>query len=292
MKLILLVLFSLIAGVPLFAGGTDTEAAALPEREIGLKIPDEAVPVLTVFHETGRNALGILTWNCGFHFPAAAVITLGFVKNGWDWGWYKIVWGNRALAAYGMAANITGYAAPFLFPALAYSIGRWAVKDKKLQVAGLALAQSLLFSFSMNTLFKGITGRRQAGVYDLDPETADYSGEFHWGFFTQGGVRDGVIDGWPSGHTMSAVAAAAALSEIYHDNIWIQLGAYSYAAIIGAGMTFCDHWVSDIICGALFGYVIGKVTGKSFARLLKPGTAEEKLSLYIIPGSIGITMHF
>jgi presenilin-like A22 family membrane protease len=85
---------------------------------------------------------------------------------------------------------------------------------------------------------------------------------------------------------MNAVAAAVTLSEIYHDELWVKVAAYSYAVVLSYGMTFCDHWVSDVLAGWLLGYGIGKTIGASFSPLTSP--KESALSLDIRPNYVGV----
>jgi membrane-associated phospholipid phosphatase len=236
-----------------------------------------------IFYHIGWNLLGSVTCNYGLNYAAAGGVTWGFAAGGLDWGWYKTVYGSQGLAAYGMTANVIGYGMPAALPLINYGAGL-ITHDRKLQTLGLALAQSTLLSTSANVLLKAITGRRQAGVYDLDLEQRDYSADFSFGFFNRG-----FIDGWPSGHAMNAVAAALTITEIYNDNIWLKIGAYTYAAALGLGMTFCDHWASDVIAGALIGYAIGKTVGSSFSRLVN-NAPNENISLYILPNTVGIRL--
>ena len=159
--------------------------------------------------------------------------------------------------------------------------------NQKLQVTGVALGQSLILSIAYSSVLKGITGRISPGIADvLDHEksynTADYSNKFDWGF----GKR-GFIAGWPSGHTMNAFAAAAALSEIYYDNILVKAVSYGYAVFIGLGVSWCVHWSSEVFAGALIGYAIGKTTGRSFSKLIN-GKQDDNVSLYVAPNMIGV----
>jgi membrane-associated phospholipid phosphatase len=44
---------------------------------------------------------------------------------------------------------------------------------------------------------------------------------------------------------------------------------FSYAALIGFGVTLDVHWASEALAGALIGYAIGSSVGKSFKNLLE-----------------------
>jgi membrane-associated phospholipid phosphatase len=247
------------------------------------------VPIFSMFHEIGWNLLHALSYNYGLNFIVAGAGTYGMVASGLDWGWYTVVYGNEPLIYVGNAVNTIGYGIPFAAPVAAYVVGRFT-DNRKLQVLGAALAQSAILATGTQIFLKVWTGRRQAGVGDRDPQTSDYSGDFAFGFFTRG-FRDTLIDGWPSGHTANAVSAAVIVSEIYDDQIWIKIAAYTYAAAIGIGMTLADHWVSDIFAGALIGYAIGKTVSRSFKQLLNPKPeTESAISFYCTPNTIGVLL--
>ena len=67
-------------------------------------------------------------------------------------------------------------------------------------------------------------------------------------------------ESFPSGHTSSAFVAAEFLHQEYGDkSIWISIGGYSCATIIGAGRVIQNrHWVSDVIAGAGIGILSTK----------------------------------
>jgi membrane-associated phospholipid phosphatase len=75
------------------------------------------------------------------------------------------------------------------------------------------------------------------------------------------------LGAWPSGHTLSMVAAAAAFRASEYELGFVRFLGYPLAAAVGAGMWLGDrHWASDILSGALLGEAIGSSVGASFAR--------------------------
>lgn len=61
---------------------------------------------------------------------------------------------------------------------------------------------------------------------------------------------------WPSGHTSSSFAVAAVLDEFYGPKVGIP--AYIGAGFVGFRMMDSgDHWASDVLFGAVLGYVVG-----------------------------------
>jgi len=61
---------------------------------------------------------------------------------------------------------------------------------------------------------------------------------------------------WPSGHTSSSFTVAAVLDEMYGPEVGIP--AYLAAGFVGYRMMESgDHWPSDVMFGAVMGYIVG-----------------------------------
>jgi hypothetical protein len=139
----------------------------------------------------------------------------------------------------------------------------------------------------IQTPLKIVTGRTWPGITDgwdsplskRSERQDDYSGEFNW-------FNIDAIGGWPSGHTANAFVAAATISQIYHDNTLLKIAVYSYASLIGLGMSVYDHWASDVIAGALIGLAVGTTVGKSYRSLIREDK-ENGLTFYVTSNSIG-----
>ncbi|MCK5172016.1 MAG: phosphatase PAP2 family protein, partial [Planctomycetes bacterium] len=67
---------------------------------------------------------------------------------------------------------------------------------------------------------------------------------------------------WPSGHTSSSFTVASVLDEFYGPEVGIP--AYFVAGFVGYRMMDSgDHWASDVLFGAVLGYITGHhVAGK------------------------------
>jgi membrane-associated phospholipid phosphatase len=246
------------------------------------------VPLSLVFHDIGWNALHSVSYNFGINFVGAGLGTWGFIGSGVDWKWRNLAYENEWMPKSGMPLVYIGYAVPGITPVAAYVTG-FFIQDEKLQVTGLALTQSLALTLGIQTVLKMVTGRALPGIVtELDhtrtTRTDDFSGEFNW-------LSSNFIGGWPSGHTANAFSAAATVSAIYHDNLAVQIGVWTYAALMGLGMSISVHWASDVFAGALIGYAIGRTTGKSFRRLLER-KEDDKLSLYVTGNTAGIIVRF
>jgi membrane-associated phospholipid phosphatase len=255
----------------------------------GQNFDESKVPISNVFHNIGRNALHSITYNHGLNFIGAGLETLVFIETGADWAWRNVSYNDSRLSDWGRPELYAGYVVPAITPIIVYTTGRF-IEDEKLQVAGLALAQSLILTISVQSSLKMVTGRALPGIVtELDQtrssRTDDFSGEFNW-------FDMNFTGGWPSGHTANAFAAAATIAEIYDDNIPLKIGVYSYAALIGVGVTLNVHWASEALAGALIGYAIGKTVGRDFNKLLnknnKEDSKENNISFYFTTNAIGI----
>jgi membrane-associated phospholipid phosphatase len=246
-------------------------------------------PITLVFHNIGRNVLGAVTYNYGINFVGAGLETWAFMETGIDWKWRNIAYNNTWVSNCGRPGLYIGYMVPGLTPVIAYAAGRF-IHDEKLQITGLALAQSLLLTLAVQTPLKMITGRASPGIVnELDharnQQAGDFSGRFNW-------FNNDFIGGWPSGHTANAFAAAATISELYKDKVWLKIGVYSYAALIGFGVTLNVHWASEALAGTLIGYAVGKSVGKSFNSLLKHNEPDNQVSFYAAPNALGVIIRF
>jgi membrane-associated phospholipid phosphatase len=249
---------------------------------------NENAPLSLVFHDFGWNALHSVTYNYGLNFVGAGLGTWGFIGSGVDWKWRNLAYENEWMPKSGMPFVYVGYVVPGVTPVAAYVTGL-LIQDKKLQITGLALTQSLALTLGIQTVFKIVTGRALPGIvtgldHTRTSRADDFSGEFNW-------FNLNFIGGWPSGHTATAFSAAATVSEIYHDNLAVQIGVWTYAALMGLGVSVSVHWASDVFAGALIGYAIGKTAGRSFRKLWEEND-DNKPSLYVTGNAVGIIIRF
>jgi len=250
---------------------------------------DKPPSLLLIFHDIGWNTLHSFTFNYGANFIGAGLGTWALIGSDIDWKWRNNAYNNTWVSNLGRPGLYVGYVVPALTPVVTYTVGRFT-NDEKLQITGMALVQTLILSLAIQTPLKMITGRALPGIVtELDQtrssRTDNFSGEFNW-------FNKNPIGGWPSGHTLNAFAAAATISKIYDENIWVKVGVFSYAALIGFGVTLNVHWASEALAGALIGYAIGSSVGKSFKKLLNNrsnnNSTENKVSFYFYPNSIGM----
>ncbi len=261
----------------------------VPE-ETHRSVPAEtAVPLLTAFDNIGENALHTLAFNHGANFAFAGLGTWLFIESGVDWKWRNFAYDHETLANSAYSSVVyAGYAVPSATPVAFYLAGLFR-HDEKLQITGLALVQSMAFAAAAQAILKSSTGRSEPyiiGQYHhtrLETQT-DFSGEFDW-------FKTNILDGWPSGHTMSAFAVASTVAQMYHDNICIKIASFSYALLVGIGVSLSVHWASDVVAGALMGYAIGTTVGRSFSAQVRK-TPHKEVSLSVSAQTLGIMVRF
>jgi membrane-associated phospholipid phosphatase len=251
----------------------------------GQRAEKAALPLSLLFHNIGANALGSVTSNYGGNFIAAGVGTWAFIKTGLDWTWRTIAYDNAWLPAIGMPTVFIGYAVPGIVPLAVYLTGR-SFNDEKLQITGMALAQTLFLTLGINAILKMSTGRALPGIvtgldHTRNMRTDDFSGEFTL-------FNLNFIGGWPSSHTATAFSAAAAIAELYHDNPTVKGVAYTYAILMGLGVSVSVHWASDVFAGAFIGYAIGKTVGKSYRRLRDHRVEKSEVTFYATGNALGV----
>ncbi|MDB4939826.1 MAG: phosphoesterase PA-phosphatase related protein [Candidatus Doudnabacteria bacterium] len=216
------------------------------------------MPFDRLFDKITKHLIDSIKFNFGLNYVFAAVFTLIIVSTGLDALWYKTSVNNPIIYNAGFISAAVGGLLPILFPLGFYLYGRY-VRNKKFQVIGLALGQAALLGLIISSFIKLFTGR--IAPHQLLAPTV--LGGFRFGF-----DRGGAFNGWPSSHTTVAFAMATALATIFPEKRKIILIAYTYASIIGLGVSLNIHWFSDVVAGALIGYAIGKGVGADFKKLL------------------------
>lgn len=202
---------------------------------------------------------GMLIWHA-----LAITSTYLLVVSGFDW-WFFEATRNPFWHWLIMAAGISGFFVPVLVPVGVYIAGE-VTRNGNLMKGGVALAQAAIIAWLVTSLYKAFTGR-VAPEFLTYTSTIDTSREFHFGL-----LQNGIFWGWPSSHAAIAFAITAALWTLYPRNSKSTIGRYIallYAFFIAFGAAIGFHWFSDVTAGAILGWTIGIVVGRSFRVTLE-----------------------
>lgn len=189
--------------------------------------------------------------------------TIGFVIFGLDWN-YFVFFKQHIYLQYVLAPVIyLGFGLPILLPLVVYLVARWR-KNLQLVNAAYALAQAGILGLSISSFYKVFTGRVPPEYVEnlFNPGLPEnMSTVFQFGIW-----QGGIVYGWPSGHTMVAVAMVVSLIMLYPRQYWLKVVAVAYAVYIAVGMSTNLHWVSDVLVGVVMGVMIGRAVGKTFVN--------------------------
>lgn len=207
-------------------------------------------------------------------YGGAVVSTVVLVPTGADHTARVAIQEHIDAPLWGDGAFYGGYLLPLTVAPGLY-VGGLIAGHRGVAGAGSAALQALGIAFATTTLLKIGTGRPYP-LHGGDPNAPDrlqhpeYATEF--APFQFGGRY-----AWPSGHTSSTIAIAAALTAFSKDSIVVPLVAYPVALGVGMGMLVADrHWTSDVVAGACIGQAIGWSVGAAYRERLdgaKPSAA-------------------
>ncbi|HEV7993853.1 MAG TPA: phosphatase PAP2 family protein [Gemmatimonadaceae bacterium] len=160
---------------------------------------------------------------------------------------------NRKLQ--GLATFVRTTAAPgsYFIGGSMYLAGRLS-KNDKLADLGLHGTEALVVGEVVGFVIKGVAGRQRPYVRPRDPNSFQ---------LFRGFGRSDAYRSFPSGHTTSAFAAAAAVtsetSRWWPGSTWIVGPAlYGGAALAGVSRMYNNrHWASDVLVGAGIGTFAG-----------------------------------
>jgi len=141
--------------------------------------------------------------------------------------------------------------------------GGMLADQPELRAIGADAAMAILISrVAIDLPLKAITGRARP---------IDGEGPRHFEFFGKG-------DSFPSGHATQAFAIASVVAA-NTDKIWLQGGAYGLATLVGlARVERREHWLSDVVAGALIGTAVGRIVVRTNNRLRNETPKAVKIS--------------
>jgi membrane-associated phospholipid phosphatase len=142
-------------------------------------------------------------------------------------------------------------------------------KSNKVKTTTLLATQAYITAGAMSETVKYLTGRQRPnyvdpGYLDAAPANGVFRGP---AIFNGNHPASGFGSSFPSGHTTAAFAAATVFAYEYKDQTLIPVIAYSAASLVGISrITQNAHWATDVLAGALLGYVTGKQVVRNYHR--------------------------
>lgn len=139
--------------------------------------------------------------------------------------------------------------------------------------AGIAI---LISRVAMDLPIKTLSGRSRP----MDEECSR-----HFQIFGHG-------DSFPSGHATQAFAIASVVAA-HTESLWLAGGVYGMASLVGlARVERREHYLSDVLVGALLGTAVGKIVVSTNRRLRRGAPAAVQISFLptLGPGSRGLAV--
>ena len=176
------------------------------------------------------------------------------------------------LEAFAQAGNWWGGSGVIVFAAILWLGGR-ALGQGRVARIGLRGAEGLAIASALSGIIKGLAGRARPDVTPGAP--------WHWDF--SHGWSDANYFSMPSGHTTATVAFAVAATLAawrYGRNAGVTIGFVlaTSAAWVAFARVFSDqHWLSDVVAGALLGTATSIVLARLHAK--NPALAYNRLML-------------
>ena len=187
---------------------------------------------------------------------------------------------NRKLQALATFVRTTAAPGSYVIGTTMYAVGRLA-KNEKLASLGLHGSEALLVGDGVAGVIKMVVGRQRPSVEPGNPNSYEF----------MRGLKGGdEYRSFPSGHTVAAFAAAAAVTAETSRNApntrWI-VGPilYAGAGLVGISRMYNNrHWASDVIIGA----GIGTFAGLKVVRF-NDSHAGNRVDKFFLAGSVSPT---
>jgi membrane-associated phospholipid phosphatase len=160
---------------------------------------------------------------------------------------------NRKLQTLATFVRTTATPGSYIIGGTMYTVGRIA-KNQKLASLGLHGTEALIIGEGVAGVVKALVGRQRPSVTPANPNSYQ---------FMRGLTGGDEYRSFPSGHTVSAFAAAAAVTaETAHNapnTTWIVAPIlFGGATLVGVSRMYNNrHWASDVIVGAGIGTFAG-----------------------------------
>jgi hypothetical protein len=143
-------------------------------------------------------------------------------------------------------------------------------KNNETVGASFAIAHSTIIALTYISTLKFLTGRSHAENSSED-SAEKQSREFRFGF-----SRNGIVDGWPSGHVGMTTTLLSTLAHYYPEKVWLKYFGISFVSYMFYTVISHNegqyHWFSDGVAGAMMGYAIGSEVGDNFRERYRGAT--------------------
>ena len=184
-----------------------------------------------------------------------------------------------------VATTVTTITEPgsFIIGGSLYAIGR-LTKQRDMADLGLHGTEAIIVGSAFATVLKGAFGRARPYVHPPTDSTGFDANSWKFGR----GYRQEQYRSFPSGHTVAAFAAAAAVTNeaVRWWPKWqwaIGTAMYGGAALVGISRMYNNkHWASDVMMGA----AIGTFAGNKVVRFHHRTHPDNKFDKWLLAGSI------
>jgi len=131
-----------------------------------------------------------------------------------------------------------------------FYLGGAIFKNDRIKETALLSLKSLIHAILVSQVIKLVFRRQRPDYRD---------GVDHW--FNSGIGKE--FRSFTSGHTAQVWSIASVVAGMYRDKPMIPILSYSLAALSGLSrVTENEHWTSDVLTGAVLGYLIGRMVIK------------------------------
>lgn len=144
----------------------------------------------------------------------------------------------------------------------------YALKKEKMKTTTLLASQAYITGGVLNTVIKSLVGRHRPSVFNTD--SVDSSPFIFKGPLSNAGKDASgkrLAASFPSAHATLAFAAATVYGMEYRDKPIIPIISYTAATLISLSrITENQHWTSDVVAGAVVGYLTGRQVVNNYHR--------------------------
>ena len=177
---------------------------------------------------------------------------------------------NRSSTVRNSGKFISNFGFQYEFISLA-AFGAYGVifKNQKVKTTTLLATQAVISGLLVESVVKTLTGRTRPNFYGANVEAEpSFKGPFANLSKTANGKRSN--SSFPSGHTTAAFAAATVFAVEFKNRPVIPIIAYTVASLVGVSrITENKHWATDVVTGAILGYLTGRQVSFNYHRFAK-----------------------